>query len=198
MSGLDRFHVIYLTGAPATGKSTLMAALQRCLAPMVAFSYSKELADLVSQRDAAAYSQKDMRSRSSGVISPGDVDTVDNALVKLVAERRESAHVVIDSHPVTKESYGFRVTPFASERLDAIRPTMIVTLYASPAVIIGRIAANSMGRPTPTEYEAELHNHLQGAVAVIYGMRVGVPVYFLDSNQPVQQLLAEVIKRATR
>src|SRR5262245_29385830 len=110
-----RFHVIYLTGPPATGKSTLMAGLARVVSPLVTFSYSKELAEHVGRRDAAAYSQDDMRKHSAGLITPADVLAVDEALVALVRERRTSSHIIIDSHAVTKEEFGFRVTPFSRQ-----------------------------------------------------------------------------------
>ncbi|MGN6505269.1 MAG: AAA family ATPase [Tepidisphaeraceae bacterium] len=196
--GQDRFQVIYLTGAPATGKSTLLAALNSSLTPLHPFSYSKELADHISRRDQGALTQDDMRRYSAGVITPEDVDQVDNALIELVEVKRTSSHIVIDSHPVTKESYGFRVTAFKQEQLNAIRPTMIVVLYAAPETVIDRITKNNQGRPTASPYEAAFHNELQGSVALIYGLRLGIPVYFLDSDRPVEQLVEEIVKRAKR
>ena len=139
----DTFDVIYLTGAPATGKSTLMAALAERIQPLLSFSYSKELSDCINRRDQAAYTQDDMRRQSAGVITKADVDAVDDILVQTVRERRGSTHIMIDSHPVTKESFGFRVTPFNETRLDAIRPTLILTLYAAPEVVIGRLEKQS-------------------------------------------------------
>jgi adenylate kinase len=198
MADSEPFQVIYLTGAPATGKSTLMASLAGKLAPLVSFSYSKELADYVSRRDRTTYTQDDMRRHSASVITPEDVLAVDGKLIKLVADRRNSCHLVIDSHAVTKEAYGFRVTAFKAEQIEAIRPTMIVVLYASPEVLIERIRRNEQGRPVPSPYEAMFHSDLQGAVALIYGIRVGVPVYFFDSNRPVEQLVGEITKRANR
>lgn len=196
MAAKTPYQVIYLTGAPATGKSSLMEALRHELQPLIAFSYSKELAAYVGRRDAVTYTQDDMRRRSAGVITPEDVATVDRNLIELVRDRRASSHIVIDSHAVTKEKYGFRVTPFSQQQLDAIRPTMIVVLYAAPDVLISRIESNNQGRPVPTPYEAAFHNDLQGAVELIYGIRIGVPVYFLDSSNPTEQLVAEIVKRS--
>lgn len=192
------FDVIYLTGAPAAGKSTLMMALAARIQPLLTFSYSKELADYINRRDRTSHSQDDMRQQSAGMITKADVDAVDNILVQTVRDRRDSTHVIIDSHPVTKESFGFRVTPFNESQLDAIRPTLILVLYAAPEVLIDRITKQSQGRPTPTTFEASFHNDLQGSVALIYGIHLGLPVYFLDSSKPVPELVEQIVKRLKR
>lgn len=193
-----KHHVVYLTGAPACGKSTLMSALAAAVSPLITFSYSKELAEFVSRRDSAVYLQDEMRRKSSAVIGPEDVDAVDASLVKLVIERRADSHIIIDSHAVTKEPYGFRVTPFRLSRLEEIQPTLIFVLYASAEIIRARIQADPAGRPLPSVFDATFHNELQGSVALIYGIHVGVPVYFLDSSQPVATLVTEVQKRLQR
>ncbi len=136
-----------------------------------------------------------MRRQSARVILPSDVQAVDQQLIDTVQGSRDSTHIVIDSHAVTKESYGFRVTPFTLTNLQAIRPTMICCLYAASSVIIERIGENSQGRPNPTSFEADLHTGLQGAVAINYGIHLGIPVYFLDSAAPTKSLVSEIVRR---
>jgi adenylate kinase len=189
------YQVVYLTGAPAAGKSTLMAAIGEAVSPLITFSYSKVLSEYVGRRDSVAYSQDDMRRHSAGVIGPDDVAAVDAALVDLVRDKRSSSHIIIDSHAVTKEKYGFRVTPFTLRQLEAIRPTVIVVLYTEPSVTIERIKGRDQGRPVPTPYEATFHNDLQGSVALIYGIHLGIPVYFYDSTKPTSELVAQLKRR---
>ncbi len=189
------YEVIYLTGAPATGKSTLMSALDAHLAPLFKFSYSKELAAHISNRSLMGYSQDDMRRHSSSVITPRDVAAVDQQLIEIVGRKRDECHVIIDSHAVTKESFGFRVTPFRIEQLVAIAPTIIFSLYAPPESIIQRIQQDSQGRPEPTTYEAAFHNDLQASVAINYAIHIGKPVYFLDSRRTTEELVEEIVKR---
>jgi adenylate kinase len=188
--------VIYLTGAPATGKSTLLSALEASMQPMLTFSYSKVLADYVGKRHAAELSQDEIRTQSGQVVTPADVDAVDRLLLESVTRRRNDTHIVIDSHAVTKEKYGFRVTPFKIEQLIALRPTLLFCLYADPEVIRARIAAHPAGRPQVTPFEAETHNTLQANVALIYGIHLGIPVYFLDSAQATSALVNEIRRRA--
>jgi len=144
MSSKD-FKVIYLTGSPATGKSTLVRNLAQKISPLEVYTYSKILADYVGRKRSSLFSEDDMRSLSSKVILPEDVAAVDLMLLDYVNQNRHRSHIIIDSHAVTKEEYGFRVTPFSIKLLSGIRPSMIFVLYADPQVVRSRIKNNSQG-----------------------------------------------------
>jgi len=45
---MSEFEVIYLTGAPATGKTSVVDMLQDYLSPLIKFSYGRELTRLVN------------------------------------------------------------------------------------------------------------------------------------------------------
>lgn len=192
---MPEFDVIYVTGPPATGKSTLLSALEAALQPMRTFSYSKELADQVGRRVRQEVSEEDMRRYSAAVIRPEDVVAVDEALISLAAQVRNKSHLVIDSHAVTKEGFGFRVTPFSLEQVARLAPTKIFMLYCEPTLVIERIQRNSEGRPQVTRFEAELHAQLQATVALTYGMHLGIPTYFLDTARPIEELVKEICQR---
>lgn len=184
--------VLYLTGAPATGKSTLAEHLARHAPSFQAFIYSQQLLNHVRQRDTSVSSQDDLRHLSAGIITPDDVTAVDRKLVELVSQRN-SQSIVIDSHAVTKEIYGFRVTPFSQVALSMLSLDLIICLYADADVIRKRIARNSQGRPLITTSEAEFHTHAQAAVAINYATQLGKPLYFLDSSYPTEQLAKSVM-----
>jgi len=122
----DPFHVVYLTGAPATGKTTLLSLLLQSVQPLEGLSYSKLLADHVGQQQGGQMRTTQLRGLSAQIITPEDVAAVDTQLIEYVNRRRQETHLIIDSHPVTKEQYGFRITTFSIEKLLALRPTMIV------------------------------------------------------------------------
>ncbi len=72
---------------------------------------------------------------------------------------------------------------------------MICMLYTEPGVMVERINANAQGRPMVNNFEAAFHSELQGAVAAIYGIVLGAPVYLLDSSKPIQEIANTIIKR---
>lgn len=189
--------VMYLTGAPATGKSTLCSNLAKGNPPPHIFAYSNELRQLVAARTGGVVTEGEIREKSAAIVTPADVLELDKRLISLVAAERARRPVIIDSHPVTKESYGFRVTSFSSEQLRQLDPEVIVCLYASPEVIAARIAAHPMGRPLISPFEAALHVQLQAAVATQYGVLLGKPVYLIDSNVP-EEVLTEQVRRKLR
>jgi adenylate kinase len=185
----DEYEVIYLTGAPAAGKSSVAERLKEVIAPIEVFNYGQELTAYLAKKMGDPFTQDELRRQSSIVITPDDVEALDSILLERVAESRSRTNVVIDTHAVTKESYGFRVTPFSLQSVGKLRPTKIIVLYTSPEVAISRISADSGGRPMITAFESGFHSALQASVALSYGTSLGIPVYFLDSHKNILELL---------
>ncbi len=183
------FHVVYLTGPPASGKTTLCGRLKDKVNPLAIYHYSALLLDHVrsSHSEFINLSEDDLRKRSAALITSEDVAAVDKRLIEMVQHSRTEAHVIIDSHAVTKESYGYRITPFAIPLLQALQPTLIVMLYAEAHEIDRRISRSSGGRPLVSKFEADFHIALQAQVAVSYGLQLGLPIYVYDSTDSVDQ-----------
>ena len=189
--------VVYLTGAPATGKSSLTRALLTRVRDLKIFEYGEELTKLLNDK-GRGMTQAALRTESSKVATWDDIRELDQALLLFIQEHRREKHVIIDSHPVTKERYGFRVTPFALEGFRSLEVTDIWVLYADSEVILQRIADDPQGRPTISGYEAEIHNSMQASVAVTYAIAAGLPVHFFDSSRPLDELAGDLEQRLTR
>ena len=120
---VDKFHLVYLTGAPATGKSSTSEKIAASVDPVKLFCYSKELRDYLNRKDAkTGFKETDLRTQSAGIITAEDVNAVDKKLINFVRKFRHSSHIIIDSHAVTKENFGFRVTPFSLSLLRIKQP----------------------------------------------------------------------------
>jgi len=188
------FRVIYLTGAPAAGKSSLTRALSSLVSPLEIFEYGERLTSYVSDRRKQELTQESIRSSSAAVVTPEDVNAVDKQLVAFVADARKRSHVIIDSHAVTKERYGFRVTPYSLRDFAQLSPDAICVLFTSPEVAVTRIDRSPAGRPRVTLWEAGFHTGLQASVATTYGMSAGIPIYLIDSSVPADDVVAEVAR----
>jgi len=188
--------VIYLTGAPASGKSTLARNLNAAYPESRVFAYSEELRKKISLRSKESLGETDIRRLSALVVTVEDVRELDSELVSEVTEGRMSAPFIIDSHPVTKEDFGFRVTGFDTETLQQLRPSRIVCLYLSAAQTVERIRADPMGRPLISETQAQMHTQLQMSVAVQYGILLGKPTYLIDAGVS-QNRLVEIVAEKT-
>ena len=177
------FEVVYLTGAPAAGKSTTAKLLAQRVSPLEVFEFGERLAAYLTRKSSHTFVQEDLRQQSAALVTPEDVRAVDRLLLDFVAEARTRTHVVIDSHPVTKESFGFRITPYTLDDFARLAPTQIWVLYADPESTTARIGQDAKGRPTVTAAEAALHTQMQASVAATYGMRVGTPVHLFDTSK---------------
>lgn len=184
--------VIYLTGSPASGKSTLCGHLEEVIPDLRVYSYSKLLRDHVNRREVAVVDEVKIRQSSASLITRADVEAVDHWLIEQVRLTRTDQHIIIDSHPVTKEDYGFRVTAFTPEQLWKLDPDVIVCLYVSPEVTRNRIVVDAAGRPLPTDFELGLHSDLQASLAAQYAFVLGKPCYLLDSSTSLEELAKNI------
>jgi adenylate kinase len=176
------YKVIYLTGPPAVGKTSLVKRLRSASVDLETFVYSELLTQHLGRKERTSISQRKLRKNSANIVKPEDIQDVDRFLINEVQRLRSTRHIIIDSHPVTKEDYGFRVTAFSIPQLLALKPTMICMLYAPTEEIISRIAKHSKGRPSVSLYETDLHRDMQTDVAITYGIQLGVPIYFFNAT----------------
>lgn len=186
--------VIYLTGPPASGKSSLAKRLTEASINCKAFVYSEMLAQHVTKRSKVSVSQRSLRSKSSSVVGVSDIAAVDEELIGAVKLARLKSHVVIDSHAVTKETFGFRVTPFSVSQLVMLAPTCIATLVTNPSAVIKRILKHSKGRPQVDEFEAGFHCALQSSLSLMYGWHLGIPMYFFDSSESTDSAFVKLME----
>jgi len=187
--------VIYLTGAPASGKSSAAKALITQKPEIAVWTYGERLAATVQARGGLEGGHSELRAKSAAIVTPEDVEDTDRALLAFVQEHRASQHVLIDSHPVTKEDYGFRVTPFSLAQFASLSPSEIWVLYATPQETLRRIAADPDGRPTITEEEARMHTFVQSSVATTYGASIRCPTYLFDASGSREDLVAKMMGR---
>lgn len=186
--------VIYITGPPATGKTTLVNQIGAAFPSVRIFQYSELLRQHIVAKDQKSLSHKRLRQSSAGVVTPADICAVDKYLLEKVTLSRRTQHVLIDSHPVTKEHFGFRVTPFSYDLLRKLKFTRICMLYADSKTVIQRIKKHPEGRLKITPSDADFHNYTQAALAINYGITLGIPVYFYDSSENVKEAFDRLSK----
>ena len=192
---MSRYEVVYLTGAPAAGKSSLSRALRRMVNPLEVWEFGERLTAHLNQGGGTTISQEDLRRESARAATPADVAAVDRLLIDWTAQTRLASHVIIDSHPVTKEQHGFRVTPYSLADFARLQPTQIWMLYTRPEVAIERIGRDAAGRPMISLEDARMHTQFQASVAITYGMSLGIPVHLFDSERDPDELASELAAR---
>lgn len=183
------YKVVYVTGAPASGKTSSTARLLEQVPHVGVWEYGARLTEFIKARGSDIVDQRELRARSADVVTPADINALDDLLRECVRQRRDTQHLLIDSHPVTKEQYGFRVTAFSLDRFMSLRPNEIWLFYTSPEVTVERIRRDAAGRPEITIEEARMHTMTQASVAATYGIAAGCPVYMFDTDLDQMELL---------
>jgi adenylate kinase len=181
--------VFLLTGAPATGKSTLRKNLVEQVANLMAFDYG-ELLLQKKRAEGVDLTYEAMRSQSSRSITSRHVAEMDEQVIRRISQLRTSSHIIIDSHAVTREEFGFRAVPFSSEQLRRIAFDAVVSLRCDSEAILSRIANDSGGRLSVTRELAQEHQILQESVGLTYAITCGCPFFVLDSTQLDKSALA--------
>ena len=164
-----RMKTVYLTGAPAAGKSTTAHLVKQRIPEVKLWEYGAELTRYVADRLAIS-DQTELRRLSGNIVTPEDVASVDRELLQFIELNRGIAPIIVDSHPVTKENYGFRITAFSGDQIKALDPDEIWVLFTSPAVAVDRISSAPAGRPLIDLEQARFHTNLQASVAATYGV----------------------------
>ena len=187
--------VVYVTGAPASGKSTTTGMMLEGMEGVSVWEYGARLTEHLRAIGVAVADQDELRRKSSRLAIAAAVDEVDDRLLGFVAEARVGGHVLIDSHPVTREHHGFRITAFSHERFRVLAPDEIWCFYTAPEVAVARIRADPRGRPEVDVETARMHTMLQCSVAATYGIVAGCPVYLFDTDRDQSGLVAELRAR---
>ena len=179
---------VYLTGVPGTGKSTICQAILTSRADVKVFSYSEHLGRHLG------IAKSELRGKSASVVMTEAVHAVDAELAEYVADHRLDGSVLVDSHAVTSEDYGYRAVPFKPEVLTAVGFDAVVCLAADPATLAERVAADPASRRVVEVDEIEQAQRLQEGVATAYAVILGVPLYVIDTDRPVTELVATVAR----
>ncbi|WP_172298150.1 AAA family ATPase [Pseudoruegeria sp. HB172150] len=186
---------VYLTGAPGSGKTTSLDALVLKMPGLATWKYSEQLARHIQDRVSNAVDNKELRRASASLVSPEDILAVDNKLANFAKKKRTKQHLIIDSHPVTKEPYGFRCTAFTSNRLTSLGLDEIWVTYVDPDTTLSRLHPELTGRQPISREEAVMHTQLQAALAIQYGVLSGCPVHFFDTSESKEKIAARMQER---
>lgn len=183
---------LYLTGAPATGKSTVA----RAVAERTGGRYISYGELLTSQLQGRIDSQQELRAQSSAVISHADVLSADKEVQRIIAAASKEMTLIVDSHAVTRERYGFRAVPYGLAQWRELPFSHVVCLWAEREVVRARIKEKPEGRPTLTDEEFDMHAQLQSSLAITYAHTGGLPIAFVNSGAPLESVVSDVLSFA--
>jgi adenylate kinase len=174
--------VVLLTGAPGSGKTTLRRGLTQQIPNLQGFDYG-ELLLRRKTHQGLNLRYEELREQSAAVISPSDVAATDDWVVSEIGRLRSSSHVIIDSHALTREAYGFRAIPFCLVHLRDLKLNGVVVLRCDPETLIKRVQADPRGRRDLSVELAREIQLLQESLSIMYAVACACPFYAIDATQ---------------
>lgn len=191
--------LIYLTGSPGSGKSSVLNEIKKEFKFNVQiWGYGERLKSKLEERDGTLLSTNELRAESSNIVTPQDIIDLDNDMLDWVNDNRSNNVLFIDSHPITKEVYGYRATTFDVKMLSKLRIDEIWEVYCRPEVAYERIKLSPQGRTHLSVYDCEMHNNLQNIVAVNYAIQSSAPAYFFDNSGSLETTVSFCLKRLNK
>ncbi|WP_298022152.1 ATP-binding protein [uncultured Parasphingopyxis sp.] len=185
--------IIYLTGSPATGKTTLAERLSDRIDNLIHFRFGNVLTELIQQNHEVT--QEALRTSTSHISTPDIVNQVNENAIETCEKHRGVGSVIVDTHAVTTEETGFRVTPMSVAQMKRLNPDAFVCLTARPDVRAIRVKEDAKGRPLLDEEQLRTQSMLQESLVISYAAATGKPAYFMcnETTKDLSRIEAELI-----
>ena len=174
--------IILLTGVPSSGKTTATEYIKANFTKAKVIRYGEFLFK-IKKKEYPNLTYKQMRSLSASIIRKEDIAKIDSLILSIVNNNKEKHDIIIESHGVTKEKYGFRVTPYRSfKKLNNLGVDTVVYISSDTRSILKRMRSSSNGRKRVSQIQIQQNLRLQENLALAYSVLTGSTFFVIENN----------------
>jgi adenylate kinase len=171
---------VVVTGVPGVGKSTITRSIVTKIDPAVRIGFG-ELIFEVKQQQEIMVDYEQLRASPNKSIPINYVDRAAELLLEKVTLLRQTTNILLDSHAVVKDYFGFRVAPeindFNKAKIDAV-----IVVHAPFDIVYQRLIKEPKGRTLISEQTFETQRTLQDAVAINFSLMARCPMYVIETS----------------
>jgi adenylate kinase len=187
--------IALLTGVPGVGKTAVAASLQAEAPDIVqALGFGRLVFAAVRARLAKAIDYDYFRAHSADLVGSADIAAATSDLLATAAAvDARSQLLILDSHAVSYENYGFRGTPDSPDVLRKLSYSLIVHLHAEPSVVLRRLAHRSGTNGSELgPSDVATISQLQLSASVFYAATLGCPLHVVGAGDDLPTVVCRV------
>lgn len=183
-----KYKIILLTGIPSSGKTYLSKQIEKKFQPFLRIGFGSLIAE-VRENKGIGTEYSNLRASPLTFANRQLVEEARSLLELKIRQSITENNIVIDSHAVVNDRFGFRVIP---ELFDEIKVSGVIALNPDISVIEQRQRKEPDGRP-PLEISQLLQQiQLQNSVVTTYSLLQGCPAYYLDIKSNEDDLMSNI------
>jgi adenylate kinase len=176
---------VIITGMSGVGKSTITRNIETCIKPITRIGFGELIFEIKNQMGATS-NYEQLRESPNEAIPINYVNLAEELLLSRVSQLRQTTNIVLDSHAVVNDHFGFRIVPEISN-FDKAHLDAIIVIHATFEVVKRRLAKEPKGRPTISKPIFESYKTLQDSVAIYFGLTAKCPVYILETDNNIDK-----------
>jgi adenylate kinase len=130
------------------------------------------------------------------LISQKDITEIDMLILQQLRKMAPTQNVIIESHAVNKDNYGFKINPFNTKMLSLISPDLLLMLYTSnPEDVYKRLLENDSGQEWKSPDDVYYCQMFQSMLALQYSILQGKELRFLDVSNGIDRIAEWIQKK---